>query len=70
LSRFNNNKKSGVKAQYAASADWEYGLYTRFLRCCCLSTYRQPGLLWTSRNFAQSSKFLGKKYFFRIKITS
>ncbi len=25
--------------------------------------YRQPGLLCTPRNFAQSSKFLGKKYF-------
>jgi hypothetical protein len=26
-----------------------------------LPAYRQPGLLCTSRNFAQSSKFLGKK---------
>jgi hypothetical protein len=26
-------------------------------------TYRQPGLLCTPRNFARSSKFLGKKYF-------
>ncbi len=27
-------------------------------------TYRQPGLLCTPRNFAQSSKFLGKKKYF------
>jgi hypothetical protein len=31
---------------------------------------RQPGLLCTPRNFAQSSKFLGKKYFFGTKVTS
>jgi hypothetical protein len=32
--------------------------------------YRQPGLLCTPQNFAQSLKFLGKKYFFAIKVIS
>ncbi len=32
--------------------------------------YRQPGLLCTPRNFAQSSKFYGKEYFFGAKVTS
>jgi hypothetical protein len=32
--------------------------------------YRQPGLLCTPQNFAQSSKFLGKKIFFDTKVTS
>ncbi len=31
--------------------------------------YRQPGLLCTPRNFAQSSTFLGKKKFFGTKVT-
>jgi hunchback-like protein len=32
--------------------------------------YRQPGLLCTSRKFAQSSKFFKKKIFFGTKVTS
>jgi hypothetical protein len=36
-----------------------------------LSTaYRQPGLLCTPQNFAQSSKFLGKKIFVGTMVTS
>ncbi len=32
--------------------------------------YRQPRLHYTPQNFAQSSKFLGKKFFFGTKVTS
>jgi hypothetical protein len=32
--------------------------------------YRQAGLLCTPQNFAQSSKFLGKKIFFGTKVAS
>jgi hypothetical protein len=32
--------------------------------------YRQPGLLCTPQNFAQSPKFLRKKFFFGTKVTS
>jgi hypothetical protein len=32
--------------------------------------HRQPGLLCTPRNFAQSSKFFRKKIFFGTKVTS
>jgi hypothetical protein len=32
--------------------------------------YRQPGLLYTPQNFAQSSKFLGNFFFFSTKFTS
>ncbi len=32
--------------------------------------YRQPGLLCTPQNFAQSSMFLGKKIFFGTKVTA
>jgi hypothetical protein len=31
--------------------------------------YRQPGLLCTPQNSAQSSKILGKKIFFGTKVT-
>ncbi len=34
-----------------------------------LSIIRQPGSLCTPRNFAQGSKFLGKKRFFGTKVT-
>ncbi len=32
--------------------------------------YRQPGLICTPQSFAQSSKYLGKEYFFGPKVTS
>jgi serine/threonine protein kinase len=35
----------------------------------CRASYRQPGLLCTSRNFAESSKFLGKTKSFGTKVT-
>jgi hypothetical protein len=35
----------------------------------CINPYRQPGLLCTPRNFAQSSKFL-EKNIFGTKVTS
>jgi hypothetical protein len=48
-------------------ADWFANITSREYRP--RRVYRQPGLLRTPQNFAQSSKILGKKYFW-YKITS
>jgi hypothetical protein len=44
-----------------------YTLLT-FGEVLCGAEYRQPGLLCTPQNFAQSSEFLGKKYILLLSL--
>jgi hypothetical protein len=64
----------GISWLFLAFLAWyplEITVYDKFCRYGLVqypSKYRQPGLLCTPRNFAQSSNFLGKKYFLLLKL--
>jgi hypothetical protein len=56
-----------VTVPYQSPLDVDADSAARY-RWCCFQTYPQPGLLCTPQNFAQSSKFFGKKIFIVTKL--